>query len=197
MRSRVCWNVRWMCGGLLVLAALSMMPTTGSAQGGDPRAAMRKTATDAMARFAWLEGEWEGPATISMGGRSMALTQRETVQRSAMNTALIIQGRGSMRMGGPDAPEREVFAAAGILTYDGSTGKYLMFSASGSGQAQQFSIELLGADGIVWGYSDAAGVKIRYTITRTAEGAWKEIGETSRDNGATWSPMMEMVLTKK
>ena len=38
--------------------------------------------------------------------------------------------------------------------------------------------------------------KVRYTITRTAEGAWFEIGEYSRD-GQQWAKFFEMTLTKK
>lgn len=65
-------------------------PSGGSALWRSARGG-KKQAQDGMARFAWLVGEWEGPATVSAGGRSMTLTQRETVQWSAKHTLLLIQ----------------------------------------------------------------------------------------------------------
>ncbi|MCA0375791.1 MAG: hypothetical protein LCH84_08995 [Gemmatimonadetes bacterium] len=182
---------------LLALSAATVLatpPMTAHAQ--DPRAASTKAATDAMARFAWMAGAWEGPASVQNAGRTFTLTQREEVRTSARGTALIIEGRGSMRMA-PDQPEREVFAAAGVLTYDATTSRYKFFSASGSGQAGESQIEPLGPDGLVWGFSDAQGHRTRYTITRTSAGAWHELGETSTDGGTTWTKIMEMTLTKR
>ncbi|MBL0938815.1 MAG: hypothetical protein IBJ03_07965 [Gemmatimonadaceae bacterium] len=187
--------VRAAAGGVLLLA-VAVVPSSVRAQTPEQRAAALKTAQDAMARFAWLEGEWEGPATAINGGRSFTLTQRESVQRAAMNTALMIQGRGSMRMA-PDQPERLVFNAAGMFAYDGITNKYTFFSASGSGQAQQFTAELTGTDGFIWGHSSPDGHRTRYTITRTPAGEWHEIGHTSADDGKTWTRMFEMTLKKK
>jgi len=190
-------TTRRMMWGALMVAGLSLVagPTLG-AQSGDPRMAAQKQAQDGMARFAWLVGEWEGPATVSAGGRSMTLTQRETVQWSANNTVLLIQGRGSMRMGAEGA-ERQVFAAAGLLTFDAITGKHMFFSASGTGQAQQFGIELHGADGMIWGFDAPDGSRTRYTITRTAAGEWHELGEVSMDGGKTWRQTLEFTLKRK
>lgn len=184
-----------LAGGLLV-AGLGLFSSSSAAQTPEQRAATLRTAQEAMARFAWLEGEWEGPATAINGGRSFTLTQRETVQRAAMNTALMIQGRGSMKTAS-DQPERLVFNAAGMFAYDGITGRYTFFSASGSGQAQSFTAELVGADGFIWGYAGADGHRTRYTITKTAAGEWHEIGHTSTDDGKTWTRMFEMTLKRK
>ncbi|WP_156799158.1 hypothetical protein [Gemmatimonas aurantiaca] len=185
-----------MLAGGLLLAGLGLKAAPVGAQTPEQRAATLRTAQDAMARFAWLEGEWEGPATAINGGRSFTLTQRETVQRVAMNTALMIQGRGSMKMA-PDQPERLVFNAAGMFAYDGITSRYTFFSASGSGQAQQFTAELTGADGFIWGFAGADGHRTRYTITRTPAGEWHEIGHTSTDDGKTWTRTFEMTLKRK
>jgi hypothetical protein len=161
----------------------------------DPRAESQRTAVRQMERFAWLAGEWEGPATVTNSGRTFTLTQRETVRFSAANTVLLVEGRGSMRVA-PDQPERTVFAAAGMLTFDAPTSRHLFFSASGSGQAQQFTVETIGADGFIWGYTDGDGYRVRYTITRTAQGAWNEVGERSAD-GTNWSRTLEMTLVKR
>lgn len=183
----------------VVLAALLAAPLCAlpaRAQTADPRAATLRNAQDAMARFAWLEGEWEGPAETINGGRTFTLTQRESVQRAAMNTALMIQGRGSMKMA-PDQPERLVFNAAAMLAYDATTSRYIFFSASGSGQAQQFAAEPTGDDGLIWTIVGPNGHRTRYTITRTPAGEWHEIGHTSTDDGKTWTRMFEMTLRKK
>ncbi len=182
-----------LAGGLL--AGLGSMPALLKAQTPEQRAATLRTAQEAMARFSWLEGEWEGPATAINGGRSFNLTQRESVQRAAMNTALMIQGRGSMKTA-PDQPARLVFNAAGMLAFDGVSGKLVFFSSSGSGQAQQFSAEPTGAEGFIWGHTDGSGHQMRYTITRTPAGEWHEIGHTSSD-GKTWTRMFEMTLKRK
>lgn len=148
-----------------------------------------------MARFAWLEGEWEGPVTVSSSGRTFTLLQREAVQLSAMGTALIIQGRGTMR-GSETAPERLVFAAAGLLTFDVISNAYLFFSASGTGYAQQFTVTTYGSNGFVWGYTEPSGKQMRYVISRTPNGEWYELGEQSSD-GTVWSKTLEMTLVKK
>jgi hypothetical protein len=40
-----------------------------------------------------------------------------------------------------------------------------------------------------------APVIVRYTITLDGD-RWNEVGEMSRDNGATWSRTLEMNLTR-
>lgn len=38
--------------------------------------------------------------------------------------------------------------------------------------------------------------RVRYTITRTPDGAWREIGEASRDGGESWHQFFEMELAR-
>ncbi len=178
---------------LLSFSSASLMAQE-SRPSGDPRAAMLAEATRAMAPFAWLVGEWEGPATIHMdNGGTMALVQHETVTSAAFGTALLIQGRGRMTANGAD---RLVWDAAGLFGYDVPSKKFSFTSASGSGQMQMFGATAQG-DGFLWGFTDARGVEHRYVITRTAAGEWKEVGATSSDKGATWKTTVELLLSKR
>lgn len=156
---------------------------------------MTAEAVKAMQRFEWLAGEWEGPASIQNAGRSFQLTQHEQVNLAARATALLIEGRGRMKTS-PTGPEQEVFGAAGVLTYDAGQKKYRFFSTGGTGQAGESKVETVGENGLVWSMGEAGPQRTRYTITRTASGAWYEKGETSTDGGTTWSVILEMTLTK-
>ncbi len=159
----------------------------------DARAAMLAAAQKAMAPFAWLAGEWEGTATVYMGnGGTMAIVQHETVTSAAFNTALLIQGRGSMTANGT---ARQVWDAAAVFAYDVPSKAFSFMSASGSGMASKFAVEPHGA-GFTWLLNDGTGARTRYVITRTADGQWHEIGETSRDGGTTWTKTIELLLSK-
>jgi hypothetical protein len=187
MTPRVLCALSFLCFSSVSLTAQESRPA------GDPRAAMQGEATRAMAPFAWLVGEWEGPATIHMdNGGTMMLVQHETVTSAAFGTALLIRGRGRMTINGA---ERVVFEAAGILGYDVPSKKLSFASASGSGQMQMFGVTAQG-NGFTWGFTDPRGVEHRYVITRTADGKWHEIGTTSSDGGKTWTTTVELSLTK-
>lgn len=162
--------------------------------GGDPRAAMQAEAQKAMADFAWLIGEWEGPATAYLpNGARLSVVQRETVTAAAFNTALYIQGRGTMTTNGTS---RQVWDAAGLVGYDAIGKKYIFTSASGSGAMSTFGITVQ-ADGFTWGYTDASGAESKYVVTRTPDGKWKEVGMSSTDGGRTWNTTMEFLLTRQ
>ena len=184
---------------LFVCSVLSLSVSSLGAQpprtaGGDPRAAMQSEAQKAMADFAWLIGEWEGPATVHLpNGGTLALVQRETVTAAAFNTALYIQGRGMMTTNGAT---RQAWDAAGLFGYDAMSKKHMFTSASGSGAMSTFGITVQG-DGFTWGYTEASGAEARYEITRTPDGKWKEVGMSSTDGGKTWKTTMEFLLTKR
>ncbi|MBC7843007.1 MAG: hypothetical protein H7099_11875 [Gemmatimonadaceae bacterium] len=150
------------------------------------------TARARLAPLKWLVGEWAGPATISSGGRTFTLTQRETVQEAANGTVLMIRGRGSML----DASkvEREVFQAAGLLTYDIGLRRFTWVSSGGTGHLG-VTEALVTDSAFVWSTGDRGNMKTRYTITRTPAGEWYEVGEESSD-GVTWKRTIEMRLVK-
>ena len=161
---------------------------------GDPRAAMLAEARQAMSPFAWLVGEWEGTATIYMNnGATMSLVQRETVTSAAFGTALIIQGRGTMDRNGTT---QQLWDAAALFAYNAPSKKFSFTSAGGSGMAQMFAVDPHG-DGFTWSYNESASGKMRFVITRSADGKWTEVGEASKDDGATWTKTIDLVLSKK
>lgn len=182
---------------LVALVAIVVTPSRSRAQGADERAAMeamKAAAERAMAPMRWLVGDWEGPATITIApGRTMTLTQRETVRAGAFDGALIIQGRGSMMAGGS---ESTVFEAAGLLAYDAHSKRFLFASSSGSGAAGVHETTVEGTT-LTWAYTMGPGTKTRYIISRTADDRWHEVGAVSRDGGATWTTNFEMTLQRK
>lgn len=177
--------------GLVAVPSVSAQDARPAA--GDPRAAMMAEAQRAMAPFMWLVGEWEGAATAHMAnGGTFALVQRETVTSAAFGTAMLIQGRGRAAANGTD---RLLWDAAGLFGYDAPSKKFSFTSASGSGQTQTFAVSTQG-DGFTWGFTDAASVEHRYVITRTADGKWNELGQTSSDGGKTWTTTITLLLSK-
>jgi len=184
---------------LIVCSAMVFSAPSVSAQGsrpagGDPRAAMQAEAQKAMASFAWLIGEWEGPATVYLpNGGTLAVVQRETVTAAAFSTALYVVGRGTMTTNGAS---RQAWDAAGLFGYDAVGKRYMFTSASGSGAMSTFGITVQG-DGFTWGYTEANGAESKYVVTRTPDGKWREVGTTSTDGGKTWNTTMEFLLTKR
>jgi hypothetical protein len=145
-----------------------------------------------MAPLTWLVGEWVGPASVTNAGRTFTLTQRETVQLAANGTALLVQGRGSMSL--PNGSERNVFQAAGLLTYDVGASRFTWVSTGGTGHLGVTEPTVTGTS-YVWSLTDGSGRRTRYTISQTAAGEWYEIGESSAD-GRTWEKTFEMTLKR-
>jgi len=148
-------------------------------------------AVEAVKKVAWLAGTWEGSGWIAMrGGEKTTFRQREVVRLAAGGLVLVIEGQGTA----PDSGKvtHDAFA---VVDYDPVAKKYRWHSwRAGGGDA--IDEPEVGEGRFVWGMSPPAGGRIRYTISRTAEGAWLEIGEFSRD-GEKWSKFFEMTLTKK
>ena len=170
------------CGVALPMALRAQAPSTAGAD----------TARARLAPLTWLVGEWSGPATVTSGGRTFTLTQRETVEAAANGTVLMIRGRGSMKEA--KGAEREVFQAAGLLTYDVGTQRFTWVSSGGSGYLGVTAATVSGTS-FVWSMADRGNLRSRFTITRSPEGEWCEVGEESSD-GVVWARTIEMRLTK-
>ena len=175
--------------------AVSAQDASRAAQAGrDPRMAMRAVSQEAMKPLAWLVGEWEGPATAEYApGRNVTLTQRETVVWGAFNTAILVQGRGRFSVGDSS---RLVYDAAALIAYDALTKKFVMAASGGSGIAGSFDIKVDGSN-ITWGFPLGDNERVRYDISLTPDGKWKEIGYESKDGGKTWTKNLEMLLSRK
>ncbi len=178
---------RSVCVGVLLLLfapVLSAQPPANA--GGD-------TARARMAPLRWLVGEWEGPATVTNSGRTFSLTQRESVQEAANGTVLLVQGRGSMTL--PNGTERNVFQAAGLLTYEVDARKFTWISSGGTGHLGTTEAQVTGR-GYIWKLVRPGGKRTRYTISQTANDEWREIGEETAD-GTNWTKTFEMTLKRK
>lgn len=177
------------------LAAL-MLFAAAPAFADTPPAAARHVAPDlaaqkaAMARLDWLVGAWEGAGWVDEAGGRQTFRQTEQVERRLDGALLLIEGRG---YGG--TPEQLAFNALALVSFNDTTGAY-SFRSHARGYATDARAEVRADGSLVWTMTPP-GMIIRYTITQPRPGAWREIGERSVDNGASWTQFFEMALTKK
>jgi hypothetical protein len=143
----------------------------------------------AMQRLASLVGEWAGEARIT-APRAMIVHQTESVEWRLDGLALLIHGAG---FSNADRTGDPVFRAMAVISYDDRRGVY-EFRAYNAGRATTAEAQFLENGTLRWSISTPA-VQIRYTI-RFDAGAWREIGEMSRDNGQTWTQTFEMNLAR-
>jgi len=170
-------------GWLLMTSTLA----AGALGGQEPGAASR----DAMRKLAFLEGEWEGEASIQGPGGHRQLRQTESVRYSNSGHVLVVQGTGWEK--GADGAERLAFNAVAVIAHDPQAG-YRMRSYTMEGRSGDFELTLSDS-GFVWGFDTPDG-RVRYTMQITPQGEWREVGEFSR-GGAPGRPFIEMVVRKK
>jgi len=92
----------------------------------------------------------------------------------------------------PRAPARR-FRAFGVISYNEQRQSY-EFRVYNDGRAATAEARFLDDGRLQW-TMNFAPVIVRYTITLNGD-RWNEIGEMSRDNGATWTRTLEMNLTR-
>lgn len=153
---------------VLILAAFALAAAAPAAsQPADPAprlAAQRQ----AMARLAFMDGTWRGPAwTLTRTGRH-TLTQTERVGGFLDGTVRVVEGRGY------EADGTTSFNALGVISYDPDTQSY-SFSAWAQGRGGVFPFRVT-ESGFVWETQAGPGAIIRYTAT-IRDGVWHEVGE--------------------
>jgi hypothetical protein len=166
------------------------VPATAPASEPDPLAEQRA----AIARLGHWAGEWEGSGwAFTRAGRG-EFTIRESVQPKLGGVALLVQGLG--RSEHPETGEEMVtHDALAVLTWDPAGDRYRFRHYTADGHEGESVLEPFG-DGWRWGFRDPrGGVEVRFTIEFGAD-SWHEIGEVSRDGGATWQQMLEMTLRR-
>lgn len=67
-------------------------------------------------------------------------------------------------------------------------------SSGGTGYLGISEAEVRG-DTLVWFTPGGAGSRTRYTIWKSAQGEWREVGEVSRDN-QSWTRLFEMTWSR-
>ncbi len=169
----------------IVGAVMLFAPVPAAAQHGPDLAAQRA----AIERLAGLVGNWQGEAQLRSPVQ-MTVHQTERVERDLDGLLIVVHGTGYANADHSGAPVFQAFAA---ISYDERRQIY-EFRSYTRGYATTATGEFLDEDSFRWSI-DAGAVKIRYTIDLSAD-TWREIGEMSRDGGATWTPTLEMTLRR-
>jgi hypothetical protein len=131
-------------------------------------------AREAMAKLSKMVGKWEGEATVQLGpGQTHKVKQTEHVQSKLGGNVLLVEGLGKEK--GADGVEKVVFQAMAICAYDAKDKTYKFHAFRDNGMSTIANAEVTDS-GMIWGFEDGRGGKIRYTITLTDD-TWTEIGE--------------------
>jgi len=172
---------------LLLVGALLMTASVAGAQappdnGPEARAAMKK--------LAFLVGNWQGDALLTMGPQPSEANQVETVESRLDGAVLLVEGRGTSKVD----PNMVVHHALAVISYDVAKKTYDVNAYLSTGH-HVIATGKVHADGsFEWGFS-SGGRTMRYII-RLANDMWVETGEYSMD-GSTWNKFIEMQLKKK
>lgn len=168
----------------VALTALLLQPT--SAQGYQPPdLAVQRAAID---RLAPMLGEWRGEVAVSFP-EPMTVYQHERVERDLSGLTLVIHGTGYAEA---DYSGEPVFEAMAVISFNEQSGLYEVRSYSG-GHAVTARGEFLDDGRFRWSFAGGP-MQFRYTAT-FSDGAWHEVGELSRDGGASWMQTIAMNLT--
>ena len=141
---------------------------TARAQGRPDMPAVLAAQREAMARLAFMDGIWRGPAwTILPSGEKHAITQTERIGPFLGGTVKVLEGRGY------DPDGRVTFNAFGTISFQPETRTYNLHSYA-LGHVGDFALTLT-PEGYVWEIPLGA-VTIRYTAVIKG-GAWLEVGD--------------------
>jgi len=150
---------------VVVLAGSSMVAI---AQGPPDAAKTVAAQKEAMARLAYMDGVWRGPAwTLLPSGEKHTLTQTERIGNFLDGAVKVVEGRGY------GADGKVEFNAFAIISYDPAKQAYNLRSYA-MGRAGDFVLTPT-ADGYVWEIP-AGPTTIRYTVT-IKDGTWHEVGD--------------------
>jgi hypothetical protein len=147
---------------------LLMVALASSAQERPDPEAIMAAQREAMAKLAFMDGVWRGPAwTILPSGRKHDITQTERIGPLLGGTVKVIEGRGY------EADGKTTFNALGIVSYDAARRAYSMRSYA-MGYAGDFPVTLT-PEGFSWTIP-AGPVTIRYNAV-VKDGTWTEVGD--------------------
>ena len=153
---------------LIVLLAIALTaPAAAPAQTrGNPAELIAKQRT-ALARLAFLDGTWRGPAwTILPSGEKHTITQTERVGPLLDGSVRLIEGRGY------EADHTTAFNALAVVSYDPAKDAFNLRSYA-QGRSGDFVLTPT-ADGFTWEIP-AGPMTIRYTAV-IKDGTWRETG---------------------
>lgn len=178
--------MRWFAVLRALVGALVLVSQPAAAQQRGPDLAAQRAA---MERIAGMAGDWQGEVAVSFPVQR-TVYQREHIEHDMNGLLLVIHGAGfptAERTGEP------IFNAFGVISYD-VTRQLYEFRVYNDGRAATATARFLDDGRLQW-TMDFSPVIIRYTITLGAD-TWHEVGEMSRDSGATWAQTVDMNLTR-
>jgi hypothetical protein len=181
------------------LAALGVVVAAAAAIPVSPLAGqMLAPVPESLDRLDWLVGEWEGAGWMEYSpGQRAEFRGTERVERRMGGRLVVVEGRFTAFMG-PEAGDVPVHEALGIFDFDPRDDRFRFrtYTAFGPEAGGLYDAEV--SEGrVVWGYDDPRLGTVRYTITRTDADQWLEVGDASRDGGATWHRFFEMRLGRR
>jgi hypothetical protein len=151
----------------LVLAATLIATPAMARQMGDPKVLIAAQ-KEAMAKLAFLDGVWRGPAsTVLPNGDKHETTQTERAGPLLDGSIKLVEGRTYVADGSTG------FNAFATISYDLAKKAYVMHSHA-QGHVGDFTLMLTG-DGFSWEIP-AGPMTIRYVAT-VKDGNWEEVGE--------------------
>jgi hypothetical protein len=183
-------TVRSMAIGLALIAPLAA-PRAAAAQEA-ATSTSESAQREAMKPILWLVGDWEGEGWIRHGpGEPSTFTVHEHAETALGDRLIVVEGVGQAA-GDAEIEGEIVHHAFGVLSWDGERGDYRFstYRADDLGVDARATVE----DGVVtWGFETPNG-QVRYRFRQMEDGAWRENGEFSPDQGTTWMPFFEMTL---
>ena len=152
-------------------------------------------AADEMKKLDFLIGEWKGEAWMQMGpGQRERVLQTERVQPKLGGQVLLVEGLGKRRLEDGTAGEI-VHDAMAVISWSEEKKTYRFATWVAGRPDGETTLDLTGPNTAVWAMDTPRG-RMKYTIRLTEKGEWNEVGEFSRDDGATWMKFFEMTLQK-
>jgi hypothetical protein len=152
----------------LIAACLAIAAIPAAAQAPPNSAARIAAQHAAMARIAYMNGVWRGPAwSLTPAGRR-EIVQTERIGPLLDDSVKMIEGHGYLADG------TSGFNALGIISFDPATGGYVLHSYA-QGYSGDFPLRLTDT-GYVWEIPGGPGAVIRYTAT-IGDNHWREVGE--------------------
>ncbi|HMG48912.1 MAG TPA: DUF1579 domain-containing protein [Allosphingosinicella sp.] len=152
----------------LTAAALIAVVGPAAAQGPYDPATRIAAQRAAMARLAYLDGVWRGPAwTLTPQGRR-EMIQAERIGPFLDGSVRVMEGRGYTADGAI------AFNAFGVVSFDPVASRYSLTSWA-MGFSGTFPLRLTD-DGYVWEAPAGPGATMRYTAVIQGD-SWHEIGE--------------------
>lgn len=135
-----------------------------------------------------LIGSWEGTGwQMTAAGQRSESRVTERAELRLGGAAILVEGEGR-------TDEKVVHSALGVILYDAPSASHRMRAFRADGHMVDAVLEV-GDRTFRWGFDDPRAGRIRFTARFTSE-VWEEIGEVSRDGGATWQQFMGMTLRR-